>query len=261
MKVTLVSLDQVWLDKALNLESCKRYIRNSAENGSELIIFPEMTLTGFSLEIGKTGENIDSSYAIQSFCGLANDNNIAIIFGVVITDGLKGLNQCLFVNQMGEVLGNYTKIHPFSYSGETESFYKGNNLSIVSFNGVKFGLTICYDLRFPEIYSSIACDADVIINIANWPSKRIDHWSALLKARAIENQCYIIGVNRTGVDGNGLSYVESSQIFFADGSNVEGKNREIHAKDFQIDVQLVENYKKGFNTTNDRRVNLYRVLL
>ena len=260
MKITSVSLDQIWLEKAMNLESCEKHIKSSAEGGSELIVFPEMTLTGFSLEVEKTGENLDSSYTIQSFCSLAKRYNIAIIFGVVTMRGIKGLNQCIFVDPMGKIQGNYTKVHPFSYSGETESFHKGSNLSVVNYNGVKFGLTICYDLRFPEIYSALACDADMIVNIANWPSKRVDHWNALLKARAIENQCYIFGVNRTGIDGNGLSYVESSRMLFADGHDVKGSDRE-GCIDYYVDLSAVKDYKKSFNTTNDRRIELYKEFL
>ena len=121
-------------------------------------------------------------------------------------------------------------------------------------------MSICYDLRFPELYSTLSTKTDLIINIANWPSKRIEHWNTLLKARAIENQIFIAGVNRVGVDGNDLEYIESSQIINANGESLEYQEIE-DMKIYTIDKAWTRNFKDKFNTTNDRKVEFYKEIL
>lgn len=155
MKIALVSLNQVWEDKKANLDLCEKYIQKASDENVDLIVFPEMTLTGFSTNIGLTAEDFENSETIQTFSLLAKQFNIGIVFGVVIKNENKALNKSMFVNNNGEVLGDYTKIHPFSLAGEDKFFNAGNKLSIVNFQGVDFGLTICYDLRFPELYTAL----------------------------------------------------------------------------------------------------------
>lgn len=260
MKIALVSLNQAWEDKKANLDLCEKYIQKASDENADLIVFPEMTLTGFSTNIGLTAEDFENSETIQSFSLLAKQFNIGIVFGVVIKDENKALNKSMFVNNNGEVLGDYTKVHPFSFAGEDKFFNAGNKLSIVNFQGVDFGLTICYDLRFPELYSALGKQTDVIINIANWPAKRIEHWDTLLKARAIENQIFVIGVNRTGVDGNGLEYIESSNVFNANGERLEFDEYE-DMKIYEMDINWTKEFKIKFNTTNDKKVEFYKGLL
>lgn len=260
MKIALVSLNQVWEDKKANLNLCEKYIQKASDENVDLIVFPEMTLTAFSTNISLTAEEFENSETIQSFSMLAKQFNIAIVFGVVIQDENKSLNKSLFVDNNGKILSDYTKVHPFSFAGEDKYFNGGNKLSIVNFQGVDFGLTICYDLRFPELYSALGKQTDIIINIANWPAKRIDHWNTLLKARAIENQIFMMGVNRIGVDGNGLEYSESSNVFNANGEKLEFKQIE-DMKIFEVDTNWTKEFKTKFNTTNDRKVEFYKEML
>jgi len=260
MTIATVSLDQIWEDKKENLTLCEAYIKEASDKKVDLIVFPEMTLTGFSINIGSTAEDFENSETIQSFSLLAKQFNIGIIFGVVIKDENKALNKSIFVDSNGKVLDNYTKTHPFSFAGEDKFFNTGNRLMTVNFKSVNFGLTICYDLRFPELYSALGKQTDVIINIANWPAKRVDHWNTLLKARAIENQIFVVGVNRTGLDGNGLEYVESSNVFNANGERLEFDEYE-DMKIYEIDTNWTKEFKTKFNTTNDRKVEFYRGIL
>jgi predicted amidohydrolase len=125
---------------------------------------------------------------------------------------------------------------------------------------MNLGLTICYDLRFPELYAGLAKESDVLINIANWPKKRVDHWDTLLKARAIENQIFVLGVNRIGIDGNNLEYQESSNVFNANGEKVE-YNSFKDMKIFKIDKNFTTDFKSKFNTTNDRKIKLYKDII
>lgn len=260
MQIALVSLNQVWEDKKANLDLGKKYIQKASDKNVDLIVFPEMTLTGFSTNIGLTAEDFENSETIQSFSLLAKQFNIGIVFGIAIKDKNKALNKSIFVNNNGKVLGDYTKVHPFSFAGEDKFFNAGNKLSIINFKGVNFGLTICYDLRFPELYSALGKQTDVIINIANWPVKRVEHWETLLKSRAIENQIFVVGVNRIGIDGNGLEYIESSNVFNGNGERLEfDEYKDI--KIYEIETNWTEEFKTKFNTTNDRKVDFYKEIL
>lgn len=123
------------------------------------------------------------------------------------------------------------------------------------------GLTICYDLRFPELYSALGKQCDLIINIANWPARRIDHWHALLKARTIENQIYIVGVNRISKDGKGLEYVKSSQVVNPNGELLNPDMSEDVVDIVDIDPEYVGQFKKILSTTQDRKLTFYKSIL
>jgi len=260
MKIAIVSLNQIWEDKSKNLLLCEEYIKEATSKDVKLIVFPEMTLTGFSINIDLISEDSKSSESILKFQNLAKIHNIAILFGVVIQDGDKALNNSVFVDNQGDILGCYTKIHPFSFVGENKYFNAGNQLSIIKFNDFNIGLTICYDLRFPELYSALAKNCDIIINIANWPEKRVEHWSILLKARAIENQIFVAGINRIGRDGNNHKYKESSNIYNANGEQIN-YTRYKNMKIYYLDNKIIEEFKNKFNTTNDRKIEFYKGII
>jgi omega-amidase len=251
MKIALVSLNQKWENKIENLKQCEKYIVEGSKKKVELIIFPEMTLTGFTNNL-QIAEEYENSFTIKEFRRLAKENNIAIVFGMVIKSAQKGKNSLIVVDKNGEILDLYTKIHPFSFADEDKYFEAGRQIIKINFNNIKIGCSICYDLRFCNLYS-VMDDCDIIINIANWPAKRIDHWNTLLKARAIENQTYIIGVNRVGVDGNNLQYVESSKIFNANGDELEYKKMYEEMKIYQINLNWNKKFKSEFNTIKDKK--------
>lgn len=139
------------------------------------------------MNIGDTAEDRATSPTVELFKKLAAEFQVAIVFGVVFQDGGKATNNAVFIDTNGLVLGCYSKIHPFSFSGEEQFFMGGNKIVGAKLEALTIGLTICYDLRFPEIYSALGKQCDLIINIANWPGKCIDNWNTLLKVRAIEN--------------------------------------------------------------------------
>jgi predicted amidohydrolase len=256
MKITLILLDQFWEDKQKNINACEIFIRKASNIKSELIIFPEMTLTGFSMNIEKIGEIEEESFTINKFKNLSRRYNIAIIFGVVIKKNEKAENRLVFLNNGGEILETYTKIHPFTFAEEDKFYDAGSQIKSTLFKRHRVGLTICYDLRFPDIYSALSTNCDIIVNIANWPAIRKSHWKTLLKARAIENQIFIIGVNRVGVDSAGRNYDESTVIINANGEELDAKI-EKNMKTFLVDKNWTKNFKDNFNTTNDRRDRLY----
>jgi omega-amidase len=262
LKIALVSLNQKWEDKAWNLERCQFFVAKAAEQNADLVIFPEMTLTGFSFNTSDIAESASSSESVQAFGALARQHNIGIVAGVVLTAASgKCLNTLVAFSKDGQEEARYHKIHPFSFAGENAHFDSGNHLSSMDFCGFKLGFTICYDLRFPELFSALSKDCNLLINIANWPQKRIQHWDTLLQARAIENQVYMIGVNRIGEDANGLNYVPSSKIISPVGEIMEHKffTEELSLVDVDLDLWL--GYKKTFKTSPDRRVEFYKTIL
>jgi predicted amidohydrolase len=260
-KVALVSLNQIWEDKDLNWTSCKDYIKHASSIDVDLIIFPEMTLTGFSVNTQLIGEEQKNSETIEKFSLAAEKYNIAIIFGMAVKNKSKHYNESIFISSDGDIIGEYIKIHPFTFAGEREYFDSGDKLEIVQYKSINIGLSICYDLRFPEIYSAMAKNCDIIINIANWPKKRISHWEALLKARAIENQIFMIGVNRTGIDGNGLEYIESSYVYNADGKLLSSSVTEGNMSIYEVDKEWQNGYRNSFSTVNDRKQELYKEMM
>lgn len=216
MRFGLCQLNIEWENKMQNYEKAKQFIQESKEKGCDIIFFPEMSFTGFSMNIERTQEfqfetvNLMKKYAM--FFG------ISVGFGWVKACGeiKKAENHYTIVNQNGEVISDYIKIHPFSYSSEDKYFIAGNKVVCCDIHNIKISTFICYDLRFPEIFQAISNQATYIFVPANWPGERDSHWVTLAKARAIENQIYICGINCVG-NMNGVKYVGNSLIINPDG--------------------------------------------
>jgi len=207
LKVTLVQANQVWEDKKANYLNYLKLIEEINEP-TDLVIFPEMFDTGFSMNI-ELAEEWNSNSSLNFLIELAKKHQFAIYTSLMIEENNQYFNRGVFVYPTGEIQF-YDKRKSFSLGGEDNYFKAGKNEKIVDYKGWKFNLLICYDLRFPEIARNFEVKNvpkyDVLLYVANWPSKRVEHWKSLLVARAIENQSYVIGVNRVGEDGNGLVY-------------------------------------------------------
>jgi len=261
MKIALVSLNQKWEDKVANKERCKIFLEKAVNNDAEVVIFPEMTLTGFSMNINNIAESIENADTIQFFQDQAITNRISILFGIVVKDDGKALNKAIFITSSGVINCIYSKIHPFSFAEENKYFNSGDTLGIFDFKDIKIGLTICYDLRFPELYQALSKECSIIINIANWPAKRIDHWKTVLISRSIENQVFMIGVNRIGIDGNNISYEKSSMVFDPDGKTVISLYSEEELDILEIEPELALESRNNFPIKNDRKIDLYKRFL
>jgi len=261
MKIALVSLNQVWQDKTVNQRNCAYFIQKASELESDLIVFPEMTLTGFSMDTRLIEENQEDSQTVDFFRNLAKSKHISIAFGVVFAKGNKATNNMVLVNNEGEVLASYSKIHPFSFSGENNYYSGGDKLCSCEIADANIGLSICYDLRFPEIFQYMSRNCNLILTIANWPEKRIRHWNVLLQARSIENQCFMIGVNRTGIDGNNLSYIKSSVVFDPIGEQLTPLHTIQEMDIYNIQPSNSLSVRELFPLKNDRRTDLYKALL
>ncbi len=261
MKIVTVSLNQRWEDKESNIKQIQNLMLDVSMAHPDIVVFPEMTLTGFTMNAEAMSEDQAKSLTIDFFSGIAVQFNTAVAFGVVLKTKEKPTNNLVVVSKEGNVLGQYEKIHPFSYSGETDHYSKGEKLAWFELDGFTIGLTICYDLRFPELYQSLSKQCDAIINIANWPARRVADWTLLLHARALENQCFMIGVNRTGTDGNGFDYDKSSAVIGPKGVDVNSLAMNDIVDVYEIEKNDVDSYRETFPVKKDRRIRLYKEIL
>jgi predicted amidohydrolase len=212
--VSLVQANQIWEDKSANFSNYLRLLE-SINEPVDLVIFPEMFDTGFSMNI-KLAEDWDINTSLNFLIQLASKKQFAIYTSLMVKENNHYYNRGVFVHPSGEV-SYYDKRKSFGLGGEDKFYTAGKTETIVNYKDWKINLQICYDLRFPEIARNYEIDGkpkyDLLLYVANWPSKRSEHWKTLLKARAIENQSYVIGVNRFGEDANGLSYSGDSSCF------------------------------------------------
>jgi omega-amidase len=226
MRISLLQYSPEWENKTVNKKKLLSMLKKKSELG-EILVFPEMTLTGFTMNTSVMAENLKGD-TITFFSGLAKRFQTNVFAGFIERDGRNYFNSLVHLNPDGKLKTKYRKIHPFSYSTEN-IYYKGGELPTIAIvSGIKIGLSICYDLRFPELFRLyVKKKVDLLINIANWPDTRIDHWRTLLKARAIENQCYVAGVNRVGNDTN-LHYMGFTSLFDPMGREVvSNKDKEL----------------------------------
>lgn len=256
MKIGLGQINIFWENKVQNKITCSNMISKAKSKNVELMIFPEMTLTGFSMNEDIVVEDYSNSTTIDFFKQEALQNNIAVCFGVAMKIDGKTYNKCIVIDKYGNRVADYSKIHPFSYGKEAKYYTGGNKVDFCNINGVTISPLICYDLRFPEIFQICSHKSDLIIVIANWPAARRSHWLTLLKARAIENQCFIAGVNRFG-EGGGLNYSGDSIVFDPYGE----ASTEIVSTDgliiADIDLDVVNKYRYEFPLKQDRHEDLY----
>jgi omega-amidase len=232
LTITTIQTSLVWEDKAANLVALEKKI-NELEEKTEIIVLPEMFNTGFSMQVGLLGETMEGE-TVAWMKKIAADNKIILTGSLIIKEKDLYFNRLIWMLPNGQ-FGYYDKRHLFAYGEEHKHYTPGNKRLIASVKGWKINLQICYDLRFPvwarnrvfetEIpveersllsadneINSIAPEYDLLIYVANWPERRNHAWKTLLCARAIENQCYVVGVNRVGRDGNNLSYSGNSLI-------------------------------------------------
>jgi len=211
MKISFVQYNPIWENKEENQKKLFRILKEQYTD-SDLLIFPEMTLTGFSMDAAKLCEAIDGD-TVSFFKKFALVYQTDIIGGFIQEENKKFYNSLVHIDYFGETVKEYNKIHPFTLGGENKFYSAGDSPETTKIHDWKIGLSICYDLRFPELFRMYAKEkVNLIVNIANWPDTRAEHWRTLLKARAIENQCYVIGVNRVGSDPK-ANYSGFSSLF------------------------------------------------
>ncbi|MFC2083428.1 carbon-nitrogen family hydrolase [Bacteroidota bacterium] len=237
MNIALIQYSPLWENPIDNIVKIQEILQNKVLDGVDLLIFPEMTLTGFTMNSKQFAEELDG-ISTTFFIDLSRKLKKHILAGLIEKYQDKVFNSLVHFDNQGLINARYRKIHPFSFTNEHKHFDAGNETVITKINSIRVGLSICYDLRFPELYRYYGKHrADIIINIANWPIPRIEHWKILLKARAIENQCFSVGVNRTGSDPY-LEYNGSSAVFNPMGDEIFIANdiENIYRVDLNLDA-------------------------
>lgn len=219
LRVALGQYDIGWQTPETSLQRAEALTRDAAERGADLVVLPEMCTTGFTMDSARYCEQLDGP-SVKRLTHLARECGINLIAGVATrTAAGEFHNSSLFINRDGVLVAEYRKQRLFAFAEEDQSYAPGDSDVIVDIEGVRCGLLICFDLRFPELFRAIAPAVDALIVIASWPSARQLHWDTLLRARAIESQAYVIGVNRTGV-GGGVEYGGGSVVYGPWGENV-----------------------------------------
>ncbi|MEP6755813.1 MAG: carbon-nitrogen family hydrolase [Chthonomonadales bacterium] len=200
MKINCLQTDIIWEDRDANFARVVTLVEEGKPEPGSLLVLPELFSVGFSMNLDKIAEP-EEGPTYQLMVDLAKKYNVYVNGGFVTRgpDG-RGRNESALIAPDGHLLTRYHKIHPFTF-GEQQHYSAGDEIRVVALGDFQVAPFICYDLRFPEIFRVAASrGADLMIVIANWPVARIHHWTALLIARAIENQCYVVGVNRIGDD-------------------------------------------------------------
>ncbi len=252
MRVYCVQTDIVWENKEANHDRVSELLSSIEITPGSLVVLPEMFATGFSMNVDLVTDDSDNATA-NFLSDIASEYRVHVMAGLVSTDvDDKGKNQAVLINPDGTELLRYHKIHPFTF-GEAQGYSAGSEVKVVELGNFVFAPFICYDLRFPEIFRTAAArGANLMAVIANWPVARIEHWVTLLKARAIENQCYMIGVNRVGDDPS-LHHTGRSLVVAPSGDIVLdcGENEGIYFAD--IDVEVVTEIRQRLPFLVDTR--------
>lgn len=242
MKIVAVNLDIKWKDKYANFKKIENIAQDSE---ADLFLLCEMFATGFCMDpVEVADRNEETLTWMKSFAQL---KNAAVCGSASVEEDGKYYNRMYFVAPDG-TFSFYDKVHLFTYSGEDKNYSAGTERIIVNYQGFRILLQVCYDLRFP-VFARNRNDYDVILYVANWPESRVVAWETLLKARAIENQSYVFGVNRIGIDGNSLQYKESTHCFSADGTTISHKEGNLVTANFEIEE--LRNFWNKFPFLND----------
>ena len=244
MNVIALQFDITWENKAANFDKVRRLLAKTAPEKDSLVVLPEMFATGFTMNTGAMAEAYGEETE-QFLAGAAREFGLCLIGGAPMRgrDG-KARNKSLAFSPTGGMLAFYAKMHPFTPGGESKHYAAGDGPTVFEWQGWKVAMFVCYDLRFPEIFreATAAHQPHLFVVIASWPVKRIHHWTRLLQARAIENQAYVVGVNRIGTDPqyvyNGRSaIVDYHGEILADAADREG------GISSRLDLTALEKYR------------------
>lgn len=248
LRVTTIQTNLHWEDKEQNLKMFDSLIKNIKED-TDLILLPEMFNTGFSMNAEHLFEEMNGN-THQWMLHTAKERKVAIAGSLIVKEEEQYFNRLIWVDGNGETK-YYDKKHLFGMGDEHKHYRAGTEKLIIEYKGWLLNLNICYDLRFPVwLRNNKIKPYDALIILANWPEKRTEHWDALLKARAIENQAYVIGVNRIGEDGNGIPHIGHTSIFHPFGKlEYSSEQAEVHT--FTLSAYELELNRRQFPFLKD----------
>jgi len=250
MKIASIQLNIAWEDKAENFERAANFIERAKQDNCDLVVLPEMFNTGFSMNADSISEPVNTE--TSSFLSeIARKHQINLIAGFAEKNADRNENIALFIDRKGQIKSRYIKNYPYSYADEDQYYVIGDEQVIFQLEEHPASLFICYDLRFPELFRKVARQVEIMFVIASWPKPRQMHWETLLKARAIENQCFVVGVNRIGIDGNGLEYGGGSHVYAPSGEDLSRGDASQEYIVTEIDFSEVTNVRDSLPFLND----------
>jgi predicted amidohydrolase len=258
MQVVCCQLNIVWENKPTNYATVRSMLATADPAAGALVVLPEMFSTGFSMNVAGIAEGVPSE-TVGFLSDTARAFGVWLIGGVVTVgaDG-RGRNEAVVVDPSGDEVARYQKIHPFTFGEEGEHYSGGDAVTTFDWHGVTVAPFICYDLRFPEAFRvAVKRGAQLFPVIANWPAAREAHWIALLRARAIENQAYVVGVNRCGEDPV-LAYSGRSLIVDPQGEIVADVGNAAGILKAEIDPEVVTAWRARFPALRDMRFAITR---
>ena len=256
LRVALVQQDTVWEDPAANLAKARTFVAEAARTGARVVVFPELATTGFTMAPEGFAEPLPGP-ATEAFGRLAREHGLYVVGTAVEAHTPHPRNAAFVLDPGGSLVAAYRKLHPFTYGEEHQHYVGGDDCPVFHLDGIPCGLQICYDLRFPEPFRSLAVrGAEVVFLPANWPVRRLDAWSTLLAARAIENQMAVCGVNRVGRDPM-AEYPGRSAILdpFGVALATGGESEGLVVGD--LDLTKLRAWRERFPALKDRRPELY----
>jgi predicted amidohydrolase len=253
VRVAAIQHDIVWEDPSANFARLAPRIAEAAREGARLAVLTEMYSTGFSMHTERTAEPVDGPSA-RFLVDQARDHGLWVCASVPeLQPGDDRPANTLVLAAPDGVVHRYRKIHPFTYGGEPEKYAAGDELVTVEVEGVRCSLFVCYDLRFADEFWQLASVTDCYVVVANWPAARRAHWRTLLRARAIENQAYVVGVNRVG-EGGKLEYAGDSAIIGPFGEELADSTEATEAILFaDVDPDYVAAIRTRYPFLPDRR--------
>ena len=251
LKIALVQSDLVWENPKENRKNFTKKI-NAISETVDVVVLPEMFTTGFTMHAAAVAEAM-AGETVSWMKDLAAKNNVAITGSMVVSENNRFYNRLLFVEPSGAI-SKYDKRHAFTLVGENKTYTAGTEKVILHYKGWKIRPLICYDLRFP-VWSRNTEDYDVLLYVANWPKTRITAWDTLLKARAIENMAYCIGVNRVGRDGVEVQYSGHSAAYDVLGASLTSfEAEEENTRVVTLEKRHIEAYRNKLKFLDDRDV-------
>lgn len=243
LKIAGLNLDIVWKNKSANFEQIETQC-DAVQ--ADLFLLPEMFSTGFCMEAAEVADrNQETLTWMKSF---AKSKEAAVAGSVSVEENGSFYNRFYFVFPDGS-FEYYDKRHLFSYSGEDKIYTAGTERKIIDYKGFRILLQVCFDLRFP-VFARNQDDYDAMLYVANWPKSRVDAWKSLLKARSIENQAFLFGLNRIGTDGYNLEYEESSQVYFPDGKEISIRESNLIRTEWHL--EKLQKFRNKFPFLKDR---------
>lgn len=251
MNLFALQLNIAWENKAANFARARSLLAAAAPAAGSLVVLPEMFSTGFSMNLAVTRQ--DAEREDEAFlAALAREHRATVVGGVVSPGAAgRGRNEAVGFGADGGLLARYTKIHPFSLGGEAEGHERGGEIVTFPWAGFTVAPFVCYDLRFPELFRAAARrGAELFVVTALWPVKRQHHWLTLLQARAIENQAWVVGVNRVG-DEPQFSYAGRSVVVDPHGVIVADAGEQERVLAATLDLEAVRTWRRDFPALRD----------